>query len=104
MAKRKEFDISDPPTNMFDMKERERFMVEKDKKKVITVDDRYKAKLSAVLICKECNAKNTINVLRKEKKEEMRAGDYICYYYKPVVVPSSLHFVVRACRRQESVL
>ena len=52
MAKRKEFDISDPPTNMFDMKERERFMVEKDKKKVITVDDRYKAKLSAVLICK----------------------------------------------------
>ena len=67
---------------MFDMKEWERFMV-KEKKKVITVDDRYKAKLSAVLICKGCNAKNTINVLRKEKKEEMRAGDYICYYYKP---------------------
>lgn len=103
MAKRKEFDISDPPTNMFDMKEWERFMV-KEKKKVITVDDRYKAKLSAVLMCKECNAKNTINVLHKEKKEEMRAGDYICYYYKPVVVPSSPHSVVRACWRQESVL
>ena len=42
--------------------------------------------------------------LRKEKKEEMRAGDYICYYYKPVVVPSSPHSVVRACWRQESVL
>ena len=40
MAKRKEFDISDPPTNMFDMKEWERFMVKEKKKVIITANAR----------------------------------------------------------------
>ena len=95
--------MSDPPANVFDMKEWDRCMMEKEKK-VITVDDRYKAKLSAVLIGEWHNTKNTIHVLRKEAKEEMRAGDFICYYYKPVVVNPSSNFLVRTCWRQKSVL
>ena len=89
---------------MFDMNEEDKSVMEPNKEMDIRIDDTYRAKLKAVVQCHVNNNKNTVDTAKQEKTEELRAGDYICYYYKPVSLVAIFHCVVWSCRRQESLL
>ena len=86
------------------MKEEEHSALETKRESDIRVDDNYRAKLKAVRNLNTINDENTVNMAKQETMEELRAGDYICYYYKPVSLLSSLHRIVRTRGRQEGVL
>ena len=77
--------------------------MEAPKETSICIDDNYRAKLKAVRQFNTTNTKNTVNMARQEKAEELRAGDFIGYYYKPVFLIVTTYRIVRSCWRQKGV-
>ena len=86
------------------MKKEDDCATEAPKDTSICIDDNYRAKLKAVRPWITANTKNTVNMGKQEKAEELRAGDFIGYYYKPVFLIATTHFIVRPCWRQKGVL
>lgn len=78
--------------------------IEAPKETSVCIDDNYRAKLKAVRQGRIVNTKNTVNMAKQEKAEELRAGDFIGYYYKPVFLIATTHCIVRSCWRQKGVL
>ncbi|KAK8829396.1 hypothetical protein WA577_004661, partial [Blastocystis sp. JDR] len=72
LTAKKHLDVCSPPLSAFDMKEDD-CAIEAPKETSVCIDDNYRAKLKA----------NTVNMAKQEKVEELRAGDFIGYYYKP---------------------
>ena len=79
-------------------------VIEAPKETSVCIDDNYRAKLKAVRQGRIVNTKNTVNMAKQEKVEELRAGDFIGYYYKPVFIIATTHCIVRSCWGQKGVL